>query len=111
MRSLQGLLLGLIAGVVDCGIYSIMGVSITNYDVATALTFWSVTGWLIHVTELGVPNILKGILIALALNVPWAINFVGLGVGGEMLPFILALGLVFGSLLGVISSKNLLQKT
>ncbi len=52
MRNLQGATLGFIAGAVDCWFYISSGLPVTSYDIATALTFWTSVGWIIHITGL-----------------------------------------------------------
>ena len=106
-HSIQGLVLGFIVGAVDCGIYLSMGAPFTAYDIAVAITFWTMAGWLIHISQLAMPHVVKGLIIALALNVPWAINFAAQGMAQEVLPFMVVMGSVFGMLLGWLSSKTL----
>lgn len=107
-NSVQGLVFGFIVGAVDCGIYVLMGAPVTAYDIATAITFWTFTGWLIHISQLAVPSVVKGFIISLALNVPWAINFAAQGMAQEVLPFMVVMGSLFGLFLGWLSGKTLI---
>lgn len=107
-NSIQGLVVGFLVGAVDCGLYLTMGVPVSSYDIAIALSFWTIAGWLIHVTQLAIPNLLKGLLVALALNIPWAIHFTAQGMAQEVLPFMVVMGSLFGLLLGWLSGKSLI---
>ena len=107
-NSIQGLILGFVIGAVDCGLYLAMGAPISSFDIAIALSFWTIAGWLIHVVQLAVPNLLKGLIVSFALNVPWAIHFTAQGMAQDVLPFMVVVGSLFGLFLGWLSGKSLI---
>lgn len=99
-----GALMGLVAGVFDCALFYVMGQPITLFDVGTAVTFWTGVGVVISTVEIGMPPVVKGVGLAVLLNIPWAINFSGMGMVELLIPMI-PLALIYGAAMGFLSGK------
>jgi len=100
----RGLGAGLLIGIIDCIIFTVSGQPITSYDVAAALTFWTGIGAVVFTTSIPVSPVLKGILFAIILNIPWAINFASLGLVEYLAP-VAIFSVIFGAMIGFASGK------
>ena len=98
--SIAGLMAGATIGLIDCGLFMAMGLPVGGSEIASALSFWSVSGLVIFsISWPGMPFMLKGVILASLLNLPWMIDFHARGMG-EMLPMVMGLALIFGLALG-----------
>lgn len=104
-RHLVGLAIGIIAGLVDCLIYYLSGMSIPIATAVSGVAFWATVGWTIHATHGAAPGYLRGILISLFFNVPWLVEFAwNQGATDLVLP-ILVVAVVLGVAMGAISQR------
>ncbi|WP_419903128.1 hypothetical protein [Kiloniella sp.] len=100
---LIGLILGLVIGVIDCGLFAASGMPLTPPVIISALVFWTAVGWVIHSVTIPLPSILKGLVVSLFLNTPWIIEFVFVQELSDMLIPMLSVATIFGVLLGLTS--------
>ncbi len=102
---LTGLLLGFIAGVLDCLLFYMSGFPITVIEAAGALSFWPVVGLVIFTSNIPLPAILRGVLLAVVMSLPWAVDFIFKNQFELILPlFIVAI--VWGALLGLAQRRQ-----
>ena len=96
-----GLLLGLVAGIIDVVPMILMGLTWdANFSV---FAFWVVAGFFISATDMRLRGALKGLVISLVLLVPLAF-LIGWHDPVSLLP-ILAMNVVLGSSLGFLIDK------
>ncbi|MCB1378970.1 MAG: hypothetical protein KDK89_11470 [Alphaproteobacteria bacterium] len=100
---LIGLSLGAAAGLADCAIFAISGMSISFASALSAVLFWMGVGWAVNVVRTSLPSSLHGGFIALFLNLPWVAEFVGNQGLTDLLMPMLATAAAFGVLLGLAS--------
>ncbi len=100
---LAGLIIGLVAGGVDCALFAASGMAITVPVAASGLLSWMAVGWTIHMVEMPVPSIVKGTLISVFFMIPWIIEFVVNQKQADLLLPMLVVGTVFGGALGLVS--------
>ncbi|MDX1737283.1 MAG: hypothetical protein R3261_03555 [Alphaproteobacteria bacterium] len=105
---LQGIVLGTIIGLVDCGLFMLSGMPITGLMALEAVLFWMAVGWVIHMIPLAVPNFIKGIIFAGFLNLPWIIEFAYIQSLPDMVVPMVGVAVVLGALSGFMS--GLLKK-
>ena len=113
-KHLLGLALGLVIGVADCALFAASGMEMTNAMIFEALLFWTAVGWVIHVVDMKVPNVIKGGVISLFLNSPWIVEYVGIQGMSDMLMPMIIVGTVFGIIAGFVSGwikSKFLQST
>lgn len=104
-KHLIGLSLGLVIGVVDCALFTASGMEMTAAMIFEALLFWTAVGWVIHVVNVRLPNLVKGAVISLFLNAPWIIEYVAIQGMSDMLMPMVIVGVIFGSIAGLISGR------
>ena len=97
---LTGLLLGFIAGALDCLLFYMSGFPITAVEMVGALSFWPAVGLVIFTSNIPLPAILRGVLLAVVMSLPWAVDFTFKNQLELILPlFIVAI--IWGALLGL----------
>ena len=103
---LVGLAMGLCFGVFDCALFAMAG-PVQLVDIASALTVWTMIGWAIHASyDLpSIPNVLKGVLLSWAFNIPWGLEFVVAHEMPDLLLPMIAISTLFGIAMGAISHK------
>lgn len=102
-RHLIGLTIGIVIGAVDCAIFAASGMEMTLAMVFEALLFWTAVGWVIHVVDMKMPQMIKGGVISLFLNAPWIIEYVGIQGMSDMLIPMIVVGTIFGIFAGFLS--------
>ena len=98
----------------DCALFAASGMEMTNAMIFEALLFWTAVGWVIHVVDMKVPNVIKGGVISLFLNSPWIVEYVGIQGMSDMLMPMIIVGTVFGIIAGFVSGwikSKFLQST
>lgn len=100
-----GLALGLAAGLVDCGIYTMMsgGEGITLPMILGGSLFWTGVGLAIHSVRVSGPGWIKGSVLSLFFTLPWMIEFGWTQNQPSILPVMAGLALGIGALLGLSS--------
>ncbi|MTI09547.1 hypothetical protein [Curvivirga aplysinae] len=93
---IQGLIIGLVIGGLDCLLFWMSGLPISGAMLVQALLFWMAVGWVIHVVNLKMNFLLKGILVAIFLNSPWMIEFVFIQAMQDMLIPMLVVAIILG---------------
>lgn len=102
---LTGLLFGFIAGVLDCLVFYASGFPITAVEMVGALSFWPVVGLVIFTSNIPLPAILRGVLLAVVMSLPWAVDFIFKNQLELILPlFIVAI--IWGALLGLSQQRQ-----
>ena len=102
-KHITGLIIGLAIGALDCALFAVAGESLTTAIVTTALSFWMTIGWAVHMAEVPIPSVFKGVLIAWFFNVSWVIEFVINQGQTDLLIPMLVLATVFGAVIGLTS--------
>jgi len=102
MKKLKlGLLLGILAGLIDVGIMAFQKLS---WDAnISAFIFWVIAGFFISTTDLRLRGALKGVVISLILLVPLAV-IIGWQEPASLIP-ILIINIIFGLVLGFLIDK------
>ncbi len=101
-----GLLLGLVAGIID--VVPMIIQNLTWDANISAFTMWIVVGFLIATIDLKINSIIKGILTAFLVILPTAI-LIGWKEPASLIPIAL-MTLVLGGLLGFSINKILVKK-
>jgi hypothetical protein len=104
-RHLVGLGIGIAAGVADCLVYYLSGMSIGIATAVSGVAFWATVGWAIHATHGSAPGYLRGILISLFFNIPWLIEFAWNQGATDLLVPVLIVGTVLGAAMGAVSQR------
>ena len=108
-KTVEGLVIGLVVGILDVICFKfILGFPVTNINALLAITFWTAAGYFIHNIELSIPNVVKGILFALGMGVPWLLDAVSRGKPEET-PVLAGIFIVFGAITGLLSGRDYLK--
>jgi len=105
-RIVAGLLVGVIAGILDVIPMILQKLSwVANLS---AFTMWVIIGLLIATNNLKLPAIIKGILISILLLIPTAI-IIGSKETTSLIP-ITIMTIILGSISGIIINKLIIKK-
>ena len=102
-QSLEGLVIGLLVGILDVSIFKfVLHFLLSTFDALGAVSFWVVVGYFIHNTAPALPAVIRGILFALAIGMPWLLDSANKG-AVEEIPMLIVIFSVFGALTGIVS--------
>jgi hypothetical protein len=102
MKKIQlGILLGIIAGIID--VIPMIIQKLTWDANISAFTFWIIAGFLIATTNINLKGILKGLTVSILLLIPLAF-IIGGKSPADLIP-ILIMNVILGSALGFFTDK------
>ena len=107
-RMSYGLAAGALAAAADGLLIAAADHTATGWTVAQAMLFWATAGLAVVISDSGLGDVAHGIAGTLLLSLPWYANLALASGHPEMLPPLVAMGVVFGAGFGV--ARRLLKR-
>jgi hypothetical protein len=101
-RVAYGFIAGGLAAAADAILIAVADPAATGWAVVQAVLFWATAGLAVVLSESGLSDMAHGIAGTLLLSLPWYANLALAPGRPEMLPPLVAMGLVFGAGFGLI---------
>jgi hypothetical protein len=99
-RGIQGLALGVMAGILDAGLILAAEPDTSFWVLLQSLIAWTIAGWVALVTASSLPPLLHCVLVIVALNIPWYIQFAAIPGTWSHLPPLVMMSVLFGAVFG-----------
>ncbi len=108
-NAINGMLIGLFVGVVDVAIFKlVMNFPENLIEAVGPISYWIIAGFLVNTSSLNLQPALKGIVIAMAMGIPWFIDY-ALNDKANQIGMLAAIFLVYGALTGFLCDKDFLK--